>query len=233
MKSKLAVFDFDHTIKNPSPGWKMGVSHFFPGGEIPEDLHQIRKEQGWDKFVKAVYSKVSELGLTKENLHDGFANNNGTLVDGIDKVLKKLHETDHDLILISDSLRVNVDDFLKKNHIFELFEEIFCQPAGITDDGKITTSELPKEWGGPCLDGGRNLCKGSTMKYFCEGRSYDEIKYFGDGGNDLCPALSLSEKDTLYPRRDYRLAKLLSAGDHEIKAKILLWNNGSDIMKSL
>ena len=61
---------------------------------------------------------------------------NGTLVDGIDKVLKKLHETDHDLILISDSHRVNVDDFLKKNHIFELFEELFCQPAGITDDGK-------------------------------------------------------------------------------------------------
>merc|ERR1712062_72500 len=153
MKSKLAVFDFDHTIKNPNKGWKMGVSHFFPGGEIPEDLHQIRKEQGWDKFTKAVYTKVSELGLTKENLHDGFANNNGTLVDGIDKVLKKLHETDHDLILISDSHRVNVDDFLKKNHIFHLFEEVYCQPAGIADDGKITTSELPKEWGGPCLDG--------------------------------------------------------------------------------
>ena len=46
MKSKLAVFDFDHTIKYPNKGWKMGVSHFFPGGEIPEDLHQIRKEQG-------------------------------------------------------------------------------------------------------------------------------------------------------------------------------------------
>ena len=46
MKSKLAVFDFDHTIKYPNKGWKMGVSHFFPGGEIPEDLHQIRKEHG-------------------------------------------------------------------------------------------------------------------------------------------------------------------------------------------
>ena len=46
MNSKLAVFDFDHTIKYPNKGWKMGVSHFFPGGEIPEDLHQIREEQG-------------------------------------------------------------------------------------------------------------------------------------------------------------------------------------------
>ena len=93
---------------------------------------------GWDEFTKAVYTKVSEFGLTKENLHDGFANNNGILVDEMDKVLKKLHETDHDLILISDSRRVNIDDFLKKYQIFDLFEEIFCQPAIITDDGKCT-----------------------------------------------------------------------------------------------
>ena len=54
----------------------------------------------------------------------------------MDTVLKKLHETDHDLILISDSRRVNIDDFLKKYQIFDLFEEIFCQPAIITEDGK-------------------------------------------------------------------------------------------------
>ena len=56
-------------------------------------------------------------------LHNGFANNNGNLVDGIDTVLKKLHETDHDLILISDSFRVSIEDFLKK--LFLLMLEIY------------------------------------------------------------------------------------------------------------
>ena len=94
--------------------------------------------------------------------------------------------------------------------------------------------ELPKEWGGPCLNGGRNICKGSTMKYFCESRGgYDEIKYFGDGQNDLCPALSLSEKDKLFPRKDHKLEKLISTGEHNIKAKIFTWKDGSDIMKSI
>merc|ERR1712130_629334 len=167
----------------------MGVSHHFPGGEIPEELHLINKEQGWDAFVKAVYSRVNDLGLTKEMLHNGFANNNGNLVDGIDTVLKKLHQTDHDLIL--------------------------------SNDGKIVTSELPNEWGETCLNGGRNLCKGSAMKYFCKNKSYEEIKYFGDGKNDLCPALSLTENDKLYPRKDHYLSKLLATGDYEIKAKIL------------
>ena len=99
--------------------------------------------------------------------------------------------------------------------------------------GKIVTSELPSEWGETCPNGGRNLCKGSAMKYFCKNKSYKEIKYFGDGKNDLCPALSLTENDKLYPRKDHYLSKLLATGDYEIKAKILPWNGGSDIMITL
>ena len=40
MKSKLAVFDFDLTIRDPDPGndWSYGVSHLFPGKEIPESF---------------------------------------------------------------------------------------------------------------------------------------------------------------------------------------------------
>ena len=81
--------------------------------------------------------KVGELGLTKEQLHDGFGNHNGDFVSGMDEVIRKLYETDHDLIIISDSHRVNIEDFLKKNLVFDLFEEIFCKPANITEEGKI------------------------------------------------------------------------------------------------
>ena len=40
MKSKLAVFDFDLTIRDPDPGndWSYGVSHLFPGKEILESF---------------------------------------------------------------------------------------------------------------------------------------------------------------------------------------------------
>ena len=171
--------------------------------------------------------------MTKEQLHDGFGNNNGDFVSGMDEVIRKLYETDHDLIIISDSHRVNIEDFLKKNLVFDLFEEIFCKPASITEEGKILMSETPTEWGGPCLYGGRNLCKGSTMKYFYKNRNYQEIKYFGDGDNDLCPALSLSEKDTVYPRKDFKLSKHLATEKFDIKAKVVSWNDGSDILASL
>ena len=70
MKSKLAIFDFDHTIKHPRKGWQMGVSHFFPDGEIPEDIHQIRKEQGWDSFCIALYTKVIYHGVLTVQVSD-------------------------------------------------------------------------------------------------------------------------------------------------------------------
>ena len=45
MKSKLAVFDFDLTIRDPEPGndRSYGVGHLFPGGKLPEELIEIRK----------------------------------------------------------------------------------------------------------------------------------------------------------------------------------------------
>ena len=56
MKSKLAVFDFDHTLKHPSSGF-FGMTEFFE--KIPEeiDINNL-KSQGWDiyrqNFLKAV-----------------------------------------------------------------------------------------------------------------------------------------------------------------------------------
>ena len=40
MKSKLAVFDFDCTVRDNDPdlNWQMGVGHHFPGGELPKEF---------------------------------------------------------------------------------------------------------------------------------------------------------------------------------------------------
>ena len=67
------------------------------------------------------------------------------------------------------------------------------------------------------------------MKYFAKTRDYKEIKYVGDGKNDLCPALSLSEHDKVYPRRNFSLFNLLSCGEHDVKAQIFPWTTSSDI----
>ena len=89
------------------------------------------------------------------------------------------------------------------------------------------------EWGPPCEPCHYNFCKKTTMELFCSGKIYDEIKYFGDGSNDLHPVMALSETDTVFPRKDFKLADLISNGENEIKADVCPWRDGSDILEVL
>ena len=69
------------------------------------------------------------------------------------------------------------------------------------------------------------------MELFGSGKKYDEIKYFGDGSNDLHPVMALSETDTVFPRKDFKLADLISNGENKIKADVCPWRDGSDILE--
>ena len=71
------------------------------------------------------------------------------------------------------------------------------------------------------------------MERFSSRKKYDEIKYFGDGHNDLHAAMALSENDIILPRKDFRLDDLVSNGENEIKANVHPWQDGSDILQIL
>jgi len=137
MKSKLAVFDFDCTIRDNHPdlNWQMGVGHLFPEGELPKELWKIRQEFGHSAFRQQLISEVNKLGVTKKQLEDGFAYKNGFLIDHMDQVIKVLHQ-DHDIIMITGTSRNYTDSFLKRFGIFECFEEIYARPSTITENGK-------------------------------------------------------------------------------------------------
>ena len=76
-------------------------------------------------------------------------------------------------------------------------------------------------------------CKKTVMELFGSRKKYDEIKYFGDGHNDLHAAMALSENDIIFPRKDFRLDDLVSNGENEIKANVRPWQDGSDILQFL
>lgn len=67
------------------------------------------------------------------------------------------------------------------------------------------------------------------------GVTFSQIAYVGDGRNDLCPSLRLSEKDLIFPREGFLLDKLIrdmqNQEDLRLKVKIHTWKTGSDIMR--
>lgn len=55
------------------------------------------------------------------------------------------------------------------------------------------------------------------------------IAYVGDGGNDLCPALSLRPGDVVFARKGMALDKHLS-GAAAVEAEVVRWESGGEIL---
>lgn len=95
-----------------------------------------------------------------------------------------------------------------------------------------------------------NLCKGSELHKLRYGAgtgqqqalssssssSYSKIVYAGDGSNDICPALSLTEHDVVLARAGDGLAKYAAAAAadpnlQQIKARVHVWENHDQLAK--
>lgn len=236
MKPFIAVFDFDHTIKAIEHGVSLRNGAKFKGPEslLPvaeqERLRDIYINDGWDAFTRASIEALNNGNLSSEDIIRT-AGNTSKLVPQMDLVFEELCK-DHDIIVITDSHTFKVELFLKQFALFDKVSAIFGQPAVLSDNGQIIVDKVPQEYD-TCQLGGRNLCKGSAMKHFIQDKNYKQIKYFGDGKNDLCPALMLQEQDIVFPRLNYKLVELLTSGQHQPKAQIRPWHCGSDILSQI
>ena len=235
MKSKLAIFDFDHTLKQPSDAHnKFGVANLFPDQTIPEEILQVRVEKGWDYFLAFLLNKVNDLNKSKDEITASL-DDQGYTINQMDEVMKYLAST-HDIIVISNAFVLHVKLFLEKQGLSDCVNKVYGRPGVIKDNGKFDISEelSGSEWGRKCSDGPcRVFCKALAMKHFIGDKEYDDIKYFGDGKNDVCPALALKKGDSVFPRIGYELNKILREDDNlaKVQAEIHPWNDGSDILK--
>ena len=128
--------------------------------------------------------------------------------------------------------------------VCESLFEIFTNPAKFNTDGCLTIEKYHiQDW---CTLSTINLCKGHILKEYItkkqsQATSYSCVIYVGDGYNDLCPGLTLGEKDILMPRKGFRLEKEVkkildsstsSENNLKLTSKVVYWENGFDILKA-
>ena len=91
MKNKLAIFDFDNTIKQHEPGFKNGggMAQLFPNKEIPQDYFKIMFEKSFDDFCFTVIDAVNNFNVTKKEIIEA-VENDGYLINGMDQLLKNM-----------------------------------------------------------------------------------------------------------------------------------------------
>lgn len=229
-KPLLISFDFDHTIANKNTDQ---VAREMVSGEIPDSLNKV---SGWTAYMRNIFKLLHNDGIKQEDIKNKIT---GILATpGYEKLLTNLHSHNCEIIIISDSNSIFIDDWLNHKQLDHLIAKIFTNPAYYDENGLLHIEQYhEQDW---CKLSEKNLCKGYILENYIKeqankGVTYDKIAYAGDGTNDFCPMLKLSDKDLAFPRANYSIMKLLNktGNVNVVKAEIIPWKNGDDIWQAI
>ena len=121
--------------------------------------------------------------------------------------------------------------------LLDAVDRVYTNPAHYNDAGSLHIDMFHlQDW---CELSSKNLCKGHILETYiteraAQGITFSTVAYVGDGKNDLCPSLRLSEKDLIFARKGFALMKHVSEmqaeRDERLKAKVHFWESGDDIL---
>lgn len=236
----LMIFDFDHTITDKNTD--VEVQKLAPGGNIPQssELRGLYSSQGWTQFMGAVFHLLHQNQTTQTEILTLMSKLD--FVDGMEELLESVvSDLKATIIIISDSNSVFIDQILEVKGYKELIDQVFTNPAK-WQDGELLIEPFHDQ--DTCKLSTRNLCKGQVMEEYLDtcaknGKKFSFKAYVGDGKNDFCPSLRLSESDLVFAREGYSLQKEIEKSnqddnpDEKIKAQVCVWKSGEDILKKM
>jgi pyridoxal phosphate phosphatase PHOSPHO2 len=220
----LAVFDFDHTIVDGNSDI-VARNLITPSILIPNSKNY---PHNWTQYMQQVFNVIKSIKIPAQKIIDAVSLMSPT--EGMLKLIRALYKNDVDIIVASDSNSLFIQNWLKYNKLSGAVSCIYTNPAKIEDDLIIIE---PYTLQRACTMCNMNMCKGTIVKEHLsrKNKKYENIFYFGDGKNDLCPVLKLSQMDVAFPRLGYILDNLLKS--RTTLAKVKPWRTGDDIYEYL
>nr|XP_003706641.1 PREDICTED: probable phosphatase phospho2 [Megachile rotundata] len=246
-RSVLVAFDFDHTIANDNTD--VVARKLLPKEKLPDSVKDLHRSSGWIPYMGKIFELLHNNSIDVKQIKNAVVNI--PPVPGVDELLRELHTRGCEIIIISDSNTLFINEWLKSKNLNHVITETFTNPAKISDDGMIRVDMYHVQ--NSCKLSTVNLCKGQILEGYIkkrnsEGTYFDRVVYVGDGKNDLCPILRLCERDLAFPRKDYMLIKILNdtailndtilnnttnCEIPKLQAGVFPWNHGIQILDKL
>lgn len=126
--SKVLVFDFDGTIANSSDIIFDVLDNFIPDLTRENYLDEMRTlflKRTWKEIFRAIYLELKLKSSSKKintQIHSKILE--AKLFPEMESILRKLKKDGNILIILSSNYKENIIEFLKKNKLFEIFDEV-------------------------------------------------------------------------------------------------------------
>ncbi|XP_078052648.1 putative phosphatase phospho2 [Augochlora pura] len=235
-RSVLVVFDFDHTISNDNTD--VVARKLLPQEKLTDNVKQLYRTSGWIPYMAKIFELLHSSLIDIKQIEKAIINIPS--VPGIENLLKELHVRGCEIIIISDANTLFIDQWLRSKKLDHVITKVFTNPAKVDANGVIRIDMYHVQLS--CKLSTVNLCKGQILESYIkqrknEGVHFDRVAYVGDGRNDLCPSLRLTERDFVFPRENYMLIKILNGSKKmdipEMKARVFPWSDGTQILETL
>ncbi|XP_026465533.1 pyridoxal phosphate phosphatase PHOSPHO2-like [Ctenocephalides felis] len=206
--------------------------------EIPSRLEQFLKDKNWHSYMCQIFAILQEKKIDRTEIYGAIADI--PEIEGTTLLVKTLDKLGYDIIIISDSNHIFIENWLDAHKLDKFVKKIFTNPAFYDKSERLNV--VPYQSQTECNLCPRNLCKGSILTEYIKiskknGLVFDKVIYIGDGGNDFCPMLRLRKSDIACPKLGCEIFTVIDLfaytrnPDVIIKAVIRPWLNAYDVLK--
>ena len=215
----LFVFDFDESLIDVDSC--VHSTRLCPQLETEfQDLEaRLQEFGGWTKLMDHCFGLVHQQGWSKHEILRHMKK--VKLYCQALKAAGAVHQSDTaDSIILSDSFTLLIEAILESSAATHLFSCVLTNPAWFDESEHLHVREYHTHRCTHCK-ATPNLCKGRALsEYRRQHQCYERVVYVGDGRNDLCPCLQLSEEDVVICREGYPLARLLRESPTSCAAQV-------------
>lgn len=229
-RQTLIAFDFDHTIVEENSD--IVARKLINMDLIPEAVRKLYQTRGWTDYMAEIFKLLHKHKISEDTISEAMRKMIPT--EKMPELLQWLREEGHEIIIISDSNSMFIDEWLRYNNLSDCVARVFTNPASFDESGLLVIKPYhDQDW---CDLSTRNLCKGYILETHIrerldEGASFEFIAYVGDGLNDFCPSLKLCANDIVFPRAGFPLHnKIFDPKEkNKVVAGVYPWTNATDI----